>query len=119
MIFEVKIPNAEKAVIDVAKLRDYCLNPRHEVGKHKARLFQTLLGLTLNHVDVLYDALKQAVREQEAEPERHDVYGQRFHVIFEMTWQDKSAFVRSVWIIRSGEDFPRLVTCIPLKGVNV
>ena len=33
-----KLPNADRAVVDLGKLRDYSLNPLHEVGKHKARV---------------------------------------------------------------------------------
>jgi hypothetical protein len=33
------IPDAENAVVDIRKLRDYCLNLEHDDGKHKARLF--------------------------------------------------------------------------------
>jgi hypothetical protein len=40
------IPDAERAVVDVRKLRDYCLNSTHDEGKHKARLFESMLGMT-------------------------------------------------------------------------
>lgn len=40
------IPSAEHAIVDIRKLRDYCLNPEHDKGQHKARLFSTLLGMT-------------------------------------------------------------------------
>ena len=33
------LPFAEYATVDIGKLRDYCLNPNHEVGKQKARVF--------------------------------------------------------------------------------
>ena len=36
-------PNAEYAVVDIRKLRDYCLNFEHSTDKHKARLFQSTL----------------------------------------------------------------------------
>jgi hypothetical protein len=42
----VKLPNAERAIVNIAKLRDYCLNPEHEHGSHKARVFAAKLGLT-------------------------------------------------------------------------
>jgi hypothetical protein len=35
----VKLPHAELAVVDIAKLRDYCLNADHLRGRHKARVF--------------------------------------------------------------------------------
>ncbi len=31
----MKLPNAERAVVDLAKLRHYCLNPTHPRGRHK------------------------------------------------------------------------------------
>jgi hypothetical protein len=40
------IPHAGRAVVDIRKLRDYCLNPLHEEGKHKARVFVAVLGMT-------------------------------------------------------------------------
>ena len=42
----MKLPNAENAVVDIAKLRDYCLDPNHPEGKHKARIFMEKLGIT-------------------------------------------------------------------------
>jgi hypothetical protein len=41
----MKLPNATHAVVDVAKLRDYCLNPGHARGRHKARVFASVLGI--------------------------------------------------------------------------
>ncbi|GJG85381.1 hypothetical protein tb265_05620 [Gemmatimonadetes bacterium T265] len=41
----MKLPNAERAVVDPAKVRDYLLSPDHPVGESKARFFATL-GLT-------------------------------------------------------------------------
>jgi hypothetical protein len=47
------IPNAENAIVDIRKLRDYCLNPEHENGKHKARLFASILGMTADDAEEL------------------------------------------------------------------
>ena len=44
------IPNAERAAVDIRKLHDYCLNPDHDEGKHKARLFHKALGMTAQDV---------------------------------------------------------------------
>lgn len=35
----MKLPNADRAVVGLAKLRDYCLSPTHPRGRHKARVF--------------------------------------------------------------------------------
>ena len=41
-------------------------------------------------------------------------YGQRYTVDFSMTSPVGSATVRSTWIVRKGEDCPRLTTCFIL-----
>ena len=43
-----KLPNSERAVVEIGKLRDYSLNQEHEVGKHKARVFKAALGITID-----------------------------------------------------------------------
>ncbi|GIL15902.1 MAG: hypothetical protein BroJett039_10750 [Chloroflexota bacterium] len=53
----MKIPNAERAVIDIRKLRDYCLNPEHAEGKHKARLFSAVFGMTAQPANELREIL--------------------------------------------------------------
>jgi hypothetical protein len=40
----MKLPNSDKAIVPIEKLRDYSLNPSHSVGKHKARVFESVLG---------------------------------------------------------------------------
>lgn len=40
-----RLPNYEHALIDDNKLRNYCLNPDHPVGKHKAKVFLAALKL--------------------------------------------------------------------------
>lgn len=37
----MKLPNADRAVVDLRKLRDYCLSQEHPRGQHKARLFKS------------------------------------------------------------------------------
>jgi hypothetical protein len=44
----MKLPNAERVFVDIAKLRDYSLDPVHPEGKHKARVFAAALGLSRN-----------------------------------------------------------------------
>ncbi|MBW4596036.1 MAG: hypothetical protein KME46_24830 [Brasilonema angustatum HA4187-MV1] len=46
----MKLPNPEQAVIDRQKLSGYCLNPEHPEGRHKARLFKSVLGIGLDKV---------------------------------------------------------------------
>jgi hypothetical protein len=55
---------------------DYSLSFDHDDGKHKARLFRDLLGLTRDHATLLLDALKEAAADGEAVAGRLDRYGQ-------------------------------------------
>lgn len=110
----MRVPNAEHAFIEISKLRDYALNPTHRVGGHKARLFAMLLGMTISDTEALQQILLTIIQTQEATLGELDEYGQRYVIDFMLTWQDRKATVRSVWIIRPDEDFPRLVTCYPL-----
>lgn len=105
------IPNASQATIDTRKLSGYVLNPAHPQGKHKARVFESALGLTATDTDTLRDALQVAVKSKEASVVDEDDYGVRYQIDFEMTTDVGTASIRSGWIIRKDEENPRFVTC--------
>lgn len=108
------IPNAENAVVDIRKLRDYCLNPEHSQGKHKARLFSSILDMTPDDAERLREILLEIVKTQEAQLGRNDEFGQRYTLDFTLEWEGKSANVRSGWIIECNSNIPKLTTCYPL-----
>jgi hypothetical protein len=61
------------------------------------------------------DALLAAAKELEAEVAEEDQYGRCYLVVdFPVERAGKRAMVRSTWIIRQGEDFPRLTSCYVL-----
>lgn len=107
----MKLPNAERAVVDIHKLRNYCLNPEHRRGCNKARVFAAALGLTRDHAGDLRDACLAAALTNDVMPDEHDEYGRRYVVDFMAKGPSGQAMVRSSWIIRRGEDFPRLTSC--------
>ena len=107
----MKLPNGDQAIIDSGKITDYCLSPDHEDGQHKAHLFQSILGLTLQDADLLLDALRNAAVSGETTLGQQDRYGQRYVIDFEFTGPSGTAMIRSAWIIRPTESMPRLVTC--------
>ena len=114
----MKLPNAEAAVVDIVKLREYSLNPDHPKGKHKARVFLAALGIDENDAEQLREIILRAVLSAEAIEKEPSDYGRRFVVDFRVSWAKESvtrvALVRTAWIIRVGEDFPRLATCFIL-----
>jgi len=78
----VKLPNAEQAVIDIAKLRDYSLSPPHKEGRHKARVFASALGLGVSDAEWLGERLKEAVREPDGQLGKRTPYVQRYLLDF-------------------------------------
>jgi len=107
----VTIPGGSKAVVDLGKLTGYCLNPEHPRGKHKARVFASVLGLTASHADLLRSALLQAAASREARPSLSDQFGDRHVLEFEMGGPAGTGTVVSTWIVLRGETAPRLTTC--------
>lgn len=107
----MKLPNPDQAVIPADKLEGYALNPAHAEGRHKATVFQAALGLNQTNAQILRSALQKALKTQNAIPTKRNPYGQKYQIDFEMTHNGKTALIRSIWIIRQDEIFPRLVTC--------
>jgi hypothetical protein len=110
----MRLPNGERAVVDVVKLRDYCLNPDHLRGRHKARVFASALGLTAGDADGLRGRILEAAVAASAQAAARDAYGQRYVLDFMCDGPGGTAMVRTCWIIRAGEDFPRLTSCYVL-----
>jgi len=92
-----KLPNPDKALIDIDKLSGYCLNSEHQDGQHKARVFKSALSLGTDAI-----------------PTKRNEYGQKYVIDFEINHSDKMAKIRSAWMVRNNENFPRLITCYVL-----
>lgn len=107
----MRLPNPDQAVIEDQKLSGYCLNPNHADGKHKAYVFQSVLGIGLAEMEELKQILLNAVQIYEALPDKSNQYGQNCVLDFPVTRYERQATIRSVWIVRCEEDFPRLVSC--------
>ena len=41
-----KLPKPENAVVEISKLRNYCLTPAQPRGRNKVRVFYSVLSLT-------------------------------------------------------------------------
>ena len=106
-----KLPNSQDAVIEIVKLRGYCLNAVHPRGRHKSRVFREAIGLTVDDAEWLQQKLLEGVQNQPVEKQETDSFGSRWRVDIPLTRHDQSAVVRTVWIIKTGEHYPRLITC--------
>jgi hypothetical protein len=105
------LPDAERAFADDSKFVDYCLNPAHPIGKHKARVFAASLRIGLDNWPVLRDAVLLAVLTWPAVHQGRNGYGELYVVDFLMEHDTRTALVRTSWIIHDDENFPRLTSC--------
>jgi len=113
----VKLPNGKRAVVEIAKVRDYCLNVAHPEGRHKARVFRAVLGIGPAESHMLQDRLLAAASDQEAAASDVDQFGQRYVIDFPLEHAGRRALVRAAWIVLTNEDFPRLTSCYILRGL--
>jgi hypothetical protein len=93
------------------KLVDYCLSMEHPRGRHKARIFESKLGFRVDNAFELREALLAGVLQQDATIGERDAYGQRYIVDLDVRGPKGTASVRTAWIVRTGEDTPRLTSC--------
>lgn len=112
------LPNYARAVIPRGKLEDYALNPSHEPdGKHKARLFKSILGFEQSDWEELSRRILNELPYYEAVLSGEGIYGRKYVVkLLIVGLNGKIADVRTVWIIRPKIDFPSLVTTLVEKG---
>ena len=107
----MKLPNGQRCDLGT-KLEDYSLNPLHREGRNKARVFDSVLGITQANVEVLRAAIRSAAASSdEAEARGDNGFGEVFNLRFAMTTDRGSATVLTGWIVLRNENFPRLTTC--------
>ena len=105
------LPHRERAILDLRKIEHYCLNPQHPRGRHKARLFLEALGIQRADASWLRDVLLTAARNSEAIELATDAIGNRWRLDVAVTRHEKRVMIRTIWILRTGENAPRFVTC--------
>jgi uncharacterized protein DUF6883 len=106
-----RLPNIDGAILEIRKIADYCLNPLHPRGRHKARVFRQALGVEQNDALWLKDAILAALSNADATELELDEQGKRWRVDVPVARQDRRVVVRTIWIVRTGEQRPRFVTC--------
>ncbi len=112
MLLAVKL-SARDAIIPPDKLRDYLLSTTHPDGRGKAE-YLGRLGYSHDAFGQLDADLREQVLSREAQPGRASRYGQKYEILGPLTGPNgKTAWVRAIWMILTGETAPRLVTLIP------
>jgi hypothetical protein len=106
----MQMPGAERAIVDPFKVRNYLLANDHDVGRHKAKFFESL-GYHRTRWGELARALYEYAQQTDAVPADTTAFGTKYIVASPMTGPSgRSAVILSVWIVRRTETFPRLVT---------
>ena len=82
-----RLPRGDQAALDIRKIEDYCLSPAHPRGRHKA------------------------ARDGEASELAAGAWGSNWRVDVTVERHGRSAVVRTIWIVQSGQNFPSFVTC--------
>jgi hypothetical protein len=109
----VLIPNADRATIDAAKIRDYLLSSTHPIGRFKARFFAAL-GFSSERWEELAVAFRIQHLTQASEAATPSEYGQKFTIRATLVGPTgQSSMVVSVWFVPAGADGPRFVTAYP------
>lgn len=95
------------------------MSSQHPEGRHKARVFLSALGMTAADADKLREILLTAAKvNNEVSTSDTDRYGSRYTLDVTVVWGSREVLVRSAWIIKAGEEFPRLASCYVLRGVS-
>lgn len=109
----MKLPAADQAVVDRAKVHDYLLSTGHSIGRFKAAFFMRL-GYEVARWRRLEADLRGVAVTGDARLGRWNPYGQKYEVRGVLTGPSgRKAQVVTVWIILKAQDVPRFVTAYP------
>jgi hypothetical protein len=94
----------ENAAIPEEKIPEYVLNKDHSRGRHKAIVFEKVLGYTQAHAEQLKQAILDGIKSSEIRFIRTDQYGDLINAIMNIKGPNgNTALVRTGWILRPGE----------------
>jgi hypothetical protein len=109
----MKLPNAERAVIDERKVREYLLSKSHPIGRFKAA-FLARGGFEAGNWAELISALRDLALHGEAVLGVANEYGQKYSISGTLRRPGGVGLeVTTVWILTTPGASPRLVTVFP------
>lgn len=109
----MRLPRADLAIVEDAKVRDYLISPLHPVGRFKSRVF-TAAGYRPEQWQQLRDDLRALAESLEVTATAPDAYGQRYVGAGTLTGPSgRTLPIVVVWLISSEGEPPRLITAYP------
>lgn len=108
-----RLPNAERAIIDVEKLRGYVLSSANPLGRFKAAFFRKL-GYSAENWEAFERHLRGLILSEDATKVEESPFGQKFVVEGPLVGPlGDTVQIITVRIILKGESIPRFVTVYP------
>ena len=108
----MRVPEAEHALISEDKIVRYLLNLDHPDGATKARVLAHA-GFGAARPGELEQALRTQHLSANARRGRPSPFGAKYEITRPLTGPTGTVMVTSVWMVRHGESFPRLITVVP------
>jgi hypothetical protein len=110
-----RLPNVERAIVDVGKISGYLLDASHPDGGPKAAFFLRA-GFKLSEPERLAAALRTHALTAAVTATSTTAHGVKFILRGKLaTPSGRTPVVQSVWIVDVGQDVPRLVTAYPVQ----
>ncbi len=110
MTESVRLPRALRAQIPTDKLVAYALDPTHERGRHKARVFASVLGITAADWRYLHDQILAALPDGEVRGTRITPFGIAYDVVITVDGLNgRTAPVVTTWMTEP-DAAPRLAS---------
>jgi hypothetical protein len=103
------LPNPHLAVVDPAKVRQYLRSPIHPVGRHEVAVFEAA-GYRWDDWQRLQTDLLRTAWMRTAAPIQTPLGREYRTDAMLLPPAGRRLAVRVIWLVRAGEDFPRLVT---------
>ena len=107
----VHLTGYRRVIFDLRKLENYCLNPAHSRGRHKARVFREALGIGRADAIWLQSRLLESLESDDAVELGADSFGTRWRIDVAVARQERKAVVRTIWMVEADEDTVRFLTC--------
>jgi hypothetical protein len=112
----MKLPHANRAVVERGKIVDYLLNAAHPDNGGKAKFFAGL-GFRRDNWKELAEAFVKVATESAVASTEESPHGRKYVIIANAkSLVGKAAIVQTIWIVDRGFDMPRLVTAYPVES---
>lgn len=109
----MNLPNPENAFIRPEKLSEYLLSESHSSGRSKARYLRAV-GFNETNVELLRGGLIRIAQSSEVVNTVTTSHGEKFIIDGELLAPNGNLIrLRTIWIIDTGQTWPRFVTAYP------